>query len=485
MEFDNRLTWGDYVYVCYLMRLCADAALKEANRDGEKRLSEDYIKKQLELLQQVYSESSYAQNEDSYGEYVENQIRECLHSSNLEYCDGDIARILLPVAFFSLIIQNESNPNTVTRRVNKVKAGSDQSWGNRNPYMQWKAPYRPTPESADLNDRIQKATKLALDAKIYSSIILSSDIKDIAHQVDSLKDNSQYLLFASSLAKSGIFLEEMLSVTSNTESQLDTILRLYCVDSLQYTIKACRLLVDDQYAMVSNRRYAVMIDGNIEFRPHYNMDICIEYARYILGAGMLHETDFESEKKYLFPISFRNEDSASALKKFSQNGISNKWYFSSLYEFLQKNFIYSFGGGKYFKSLLNYSLDADMLTQYVDLEKKLDGFLRIERKLAKCLLELREDVTDNQSLLSGLRALNKCQHLLAKQPYISKNKTEKEDIDNVLEQTFATLKNVKLLYQKAFPNDTDPIGLDKYNEDDYDYFSDDDDDYIWGEESLN
>lgn len=110
--------------------------------------------------------------------------------------------------------------------------------------------------------------------------------------------------------------------------------------------------------------------------------------------------------------------------------------------------------------------------------------MKIEKKLSKCLLTLNDNTTDLQAILSALHSFNKRQHLLANQPYISEFENEKEDINNEWKEILSTFKDIKPLYQRTFPDDKEPIGLDKYSEDDFDYLSDDED-FIWGEGVKN
>lgn len=130
---------------------------------------------------------------------------------------------------------------------------------------------------------------------------------------------------------------------------------------------------------------------------------------------------------------------------------------------------------------MKYCLDTTVLEEYMDFRSSLDCYLRIEKKLSQCLEELSDSTIDLQSLLSLLRSFNKRQNLLANQPYISEFRNEEEAINDSWHQMFTTLKNMKPLYQRTFPDDKEPYGLDKYSEDDFcDIF--DDKDFMWEEE---
>ena len=425
MDFDNRLTWGEFLEVVQLVEDCAKVAILES--ENEIKYGKDYpdapnVDSTVKQLLRSYQSSPFAVPEDkSYDEYVKNQVNWLIRDDlSQRFHSSTRSRILTPVLFYSLIMQNESNPETVRHRQVTVKKFANDNklncaphWRKINPYKKYKRIYRPAEPPIFLSEIIEA---LSSDAKIRfyrENKYISDDAKEAAQYLQHLNGKLHYLQAICAMAQAGSFLYDILEVTQNSNYPLDTILRLYCVAQLQDVVKACRLIVDDQNTVV--------INGKIRFKRYNTLDIITEYTYDLLGYEL--EDNFDFDTKYSFPITFCYGKSSDDLKNFKNTRIKEPKIFEPLYTFLVSTFNFNF------PNLIKFYLDKKKLENYITAEKTIRQHVKLQKKLMDCIIQNKQRTADLSSVLPILRSFKQRLDVLSQQSYISEYASEMEELD--------------------------------------------------------
>lgn len=424
MNSDNNLTLGEYIDICALLEECAKRAIAESQYEFRPGTAVNIAEKGSEEFSQlidVYKSSTYAQLEDPlYTKYVTEQVEKRMGDIAGRFRNSDRARILIPVVFYSLISLNESNSDTVKRRINKVHVQNRKGditipWGNTNPYRPWKPKYRPTNNSEALSESIIKVSQGSAGVSFTSSDFVSSDAKEAAQQIKCLKGRMHYLQCASSMAREGVFLLDILTSRSMLCSPLDTLLRLYCVNSLRDVLKICRLIADDQNTIV--------VSGKIMFKQYKSIDIALEYALNKCGYAINYDINSDLDEKYDFPITLQKDKNPAVIKEFMNRTANRKVKFKEIYSFLKHNFVFSF------PNIIPFYLNREKLEPLIGAENMITDYIYIQKKLTECLSQTRYHVTDIQRVLSCIGLIKSRQDILAIQPCISEYKTSQDEYD--------------------------------------------------------
>lgn len=451
MKTDNRLTWKEFCDITEVMTRCSRCALSESQADAS-RLSEFSNRSigngMIDILMACYKRSAFAlQNNEEYSQYIKAQFTDIVEVLIPRFRDRDRMRIMIPVIFYSLILQNERNEATVIRRANKMRISGNEpmtKWQQRNPYKVCRDTFRPPKDSNKLFAAIEALNAHDQMGAFYTHQFFSNDAKRAVEQIHHLKANMHYVEYLDFMAKAGLFLRDILEHTHTTGKPLDTIIRMYCIMDLNDVLNGCRL--------ISDKDCMIMVDGKNEFKDYDSGDIIMEYALEQMGYGLY--SSMAPDAKYRFPVIHRKAQLSSAPHEIKKD--LPRLDFGSCYAFLTNH--YNFDS----TALFDYLLNRETLEGYLDAGNAVRNYLKIQHNILQYMSRITKEGFDLNTVLHTLEFIKEKQNVLAVQTNISKHQYEEEQ---ELKQSEQEMEEQDFFLKKH--------GIDK---DDWDWFFDSDDD---------
>lgn len=453
-----------------MLEKCAAAALAASKEEfilGSDKTNPAKIGNKISDLMKIYKNSSYALYTDElYIEYVKKQMENIVGDRIYRRMDDkDRARIILPIAFYSLIVLNEKKPVTVQRRSRKnhefSKSKNDPgapAWRIINPYVERKEVYRPSSDFKKLQENIHILSSAKVIAAFQSRGYLRSEPIEAAQKLPALDGKLHYLSCASSMAKKGAFLHDILEYANDSEYPLDVLLRMYCVSKLEDTLSACRLLVDDQITAVVNKQ--------IMFKRYSNIDIALEYAADLFGYELHY--NFDTDVVYPFPITFRSGKSSADLRKFQMTATRAKKVFSNYYTFLSNTFDFNF------PNLEKFFLDKTKLEPLIDVIPILKQHIQMQKGLSTLIEKSKCMDGDITTVLYSLQLIKSRHDVFPLQSYISEYESFEEEQRLIRQKKEKEEENTIAVSSEIM----DSPEWDMFFSNDDDFFLSDDDDSL-------
>lgn len=263
---EEQLEYEKFLELDQILRECSENALKIAEHgwcfqekidNPKNEFHEDVIEEEIEKLIEIYKESYFAEGtDDNYQLGVMEKFRTCVDAEHLDLhvncVNQEHLKLILPIIFFSLIVQNESNPGAIDRRTR-----TDRSWQKMNPYaplygIKSKKGSDDIPainafrgrkvistEETEFNEKISDFRKWFDSNKNGISKYMSLEFLSLIEDILSLENRYDYVIAYLRYVKAGCLLYDILSKTHVEGRSLDTILRLYMAknfyDMLAYT----------------------------------------------------------------------------------------------------------------------------------------------------------------------------------------------------------------------------------------------------------
>lgn len=383
MKKKKKLNASDFRKLNILIAKCANYALEDSKKDfraqnayGISQVSDE----DFSILWSCYENSDYYKGRnEKYLQFVEDEMRSLVQST-IGPCFKNKNRfeIMLPVIFYSLIVQNESNRATVSRRENKVLSALNAEeplplWNLRDPFREWKKVYRPDPdEEAIFANKIMDISKQAVEVGLSKNHFIHKAVNDTISFFPELGGCFYHTRFYDDMARAGQFLYYVLKETDDQKKALDTLIRMYCIIELQNVLQSCRAICDNQV-------YAAC-DGYKRFKDYTSKDIIKDYAftklRDPYGNTIL------SKKKYDFLVYYTGDGEEPDFDAVLNQNLKGADLFALYYEYLSENFYFDM------PDIIEFYIDEHKLSYYIGAESLLIQYEKAVKNLLNFLPKL-------------------------------------------------------------------------------------------------
>lgn len=353
-ELDKRLAHCAAVAIQEAIQAkIADQSHKSTSDAGTYDSHEGISKAGINILASSYIESLFVHKEEE--EHIEHVRSRLLFELNKHIPSNDHERqeVLIPIMAYALIVSNEYNWDTVKRRIQSDKIRMGPHRKSVYPYNHWKHvdPYSikhsEDPPKSDTFKRCISALKDEINAAPYAELC---DTYYITYAYTLLK-NYDFLVRCEDIAKIGLFLRRILTDTHNSNTPMNSLIRMYIANHLDNILMRSYALCDTNYMKAlfsktpSNHLLSHYYNSNNENPLMYLVDTC---------ASLSHQDSHDTSLGLQFE---ENYDS---------------WTFSTIYHNLIKHYTIS---DEDLNLLLDFYLDSDILANYaniVDNTKKLN-----------------------------------------------------------------------------------------------------------------
>lgn len=381
------ISWDEFKELNLIIDQCVQCALKdsklELNRSKVYR-DANAVHTTIDVLMDCYKRSQFGKDaEPEYIEFIRKQIDEILCRKIVpKFSDSDRMRIMIPVAFFSLIIQNEFNQKTVIRRKNKVYNAvkgkhSDVSWHKKNPYLRHYDMYF----EEDINERnrfskiVSAGYAEAEKQRFFESKYISDSIKLAEHRLMNMCEYLRFVHYCSDVAATGAFLFDILLTTHNAKYPLDTIIIMGCVLRLGELFTGTRFLIAGHRENWGRRRNGLRRSIKRNFTVMYLLD---EYMIDKYGY------DFHKEQNADIPIFYTGLEEIPQTKTILENNKTRrKDRFSIYYNHIKKNYEFDI------EDLVACFLDKDVFQRFATLDSTIIQDAKSVQKIVHILPELQ------------------------------------------------------------------------------------------------
>lgn len=391
----------------------------EGKRKGEAVLTEAISKKlqgcyeRSYFLNSVFSDNEINQKK-KYTNYVMRNFRQAIIDVRGACVDQNHFNIVLPFVFFSLVVQNESNKETVARRRRllneelKNNNGVDgeisvlkSTWRHKDPFALHKLKIYENFKDSDSYCRKAKEVEDLFYAKDFDTNNLVSDwAKHLAQSFQFMDESYPALVTCSEYAKLGSFLSDILSVTYNKNNPIDTILALYMiVKPLGVDDKEPKKESDDnQEEYIEENKYDDMI-GWCRYIKEDTGDISIwedknKIMTYYLKVS--YNDEFLNGKE-IHSIYYKNKFSPSHLDRACREYTIPMQY-QDLYKKITECYYLNTG------NILEFFLDKTVLDLYVGADELMMNYAGRMKKLIRVASEVDKDMLSH-TIVKSLRTL--------------------------------------------------------------------------------
>lgn len=379
MKEGRQLTFNELHDLSTLISRCAEYATQEAKstissrrKPKGSRISDAWFS----LLFECYYNSSYAQRlPKKYKEYVRQQasiqiqdiIGPCFENDTLQ-------KIMIPVLFYSLIVQHESKDQTVARRINKLQESkednkSEPKWKQTDLFQAWRTEYCTDLEKEDAFDEAYaKQKSLIKECCYYNNPFISHKLQQTTALCENLYGQLHYLNYFNDTARMGSFLCDILKIPDNDNYNLNTILRMTIINSFQPTLYGCSFL--------STKRKA-QYKGDKKIPDFSNI-----FMGYVMAKS--GRPCFWDEIVDPVPIFYIGTGDKPDIDGLFQDNANEKHKFTPYYHYLQENFRFET------TDFSDIYLDREILESYISCEKTFQKFMSANTKLMQLLKEMAE-----------------------------------------------------------------------------------------------
>lgn len=383
MKKKKKLSASDFRKLDELIAKCASYALEDSKKDyrtqkayGKSNVSDE----DFSLLWSCYENSDFSNGiSKEYQNFVESEMRylvqdligPCFKNSNR-------FEVMLPVVFYSLIVQNESNRSTVMRRENKVllarkTGGTPPTWNLRDPYLEWKKIYRPDKdEEASFSNKIFDISKQSTSTKISENSFIAKGVKNVISVFPELSGCFYHAKFYSDISRAGQFLYYVLKETDDKTRTVDTLIRMYCIVELQNVLQGCRAICDDVIYATCN--------GYKRFKDYSSKSIIKDYSLTKLGDP--YGNTIFSRKHYDFLVYYIGDGDSPNFDSVLNLNSKGADIFEECYTYISENFYFEM------PDIIEFYLQEDKLSRYINAEEVLLQYEKAVRNLLTFLPKL-------------------------------------------------------------------------------------------------
>lgn len=310
---------------------------------------------------------------EKYEEYIEHNFRQCVDQYLSDSCvDQQHFDLILPVAFFSLVLQNESNADSVSRRAGKIDAeGIDSTpWKYRNPFKL--KPVKIDYNSGDEKRFREAVSSLELCVARYTHVgypIFSEKISNALQCTLRMEDQYWKIKCIAEHARIGVFLYDILKATHDERRPLNTILRIYMVMELHKTFDWTRMILsyspDDELQLL---RKGMLL-------------------RFFLGVDA---TSAKYLKDLTIPLYCKENDIKAAIKNHLKQKIQVREQYIKHYPFLHDSFDWEVD------RFIEYYLNPNELRKYIGIDKEMLAYTKAMKSLIAIIpkFNITNDVGD-------------------------------------------------------------------------------------------
>lgn len=385
------LTVEEYKELAQVIRSCARTAINQTKKAIAKQKTYNDSSVSDEWFNQLfecYSASDYAVDVPSdYKEYVRKQAR--LHMQyEIGGCfdDHTLRSIMIPVLFYSLIIQHEHKKQTVDRRINKIQEAkfsekSEPEWKRTDLFRGTLTHYFVNAKEEYSFAKTLKAQR-ALMAKCsyYDNPLISTEFKQATAQYENLQGHLHYLDCLSDAARMGAFLCDILKLPENENHALNTIIRMACINSYESVLETC--------GFISSRSRR---DFKVNRKTADFSNIFMAYGSLKTGAIYL-----ENDMIHPVPVFYIGTEEKPPFTELKRTAINQKDTFAVIYNFLERNFRFET------VDIIDMILDKEALAPFISFEKNRLKFMSANKKVTRLLTQLNDIVAElNNIIVAG------------------------------------------------------------------------------------
>lgn len=384
MKKKKKLYASDFRKLNDLIAKCAKCALEDSRKDFRAQNAygiSDVSDEDFSILWSCYENSDYYKGRsEKYLQFVEDEMRSLVQGS-IGPCFKNKNRfeIMLPVIFYSLIVQNESNRATVARRENKVLSALNAGeplplWNLRDPYREWKKVYRPdADEEAIFANKMMDISQQAVKADLSRNLFIHEAVNKTISYFPELCGCFYHTRFYDDMARAGQFLYYVLKETDDQKKALHTLIRMYCLIELQNVLQSCRAICDSKI-------YAAC-DGYKRFKDYTSKEIVKDYALTRLGDP--YGNTILSKKKYDFLVYYTGDGEEPDFDAVLNQNSKGTDLFELYYEYLSENFYFDM------PDIIEFYLDENSLSYYIGAESLLIQYEKAVKNLLNFLPKLK------------------------------------------------------------------------------------------------
>lgn len=383
MSVKKRINFEELFGVEEIVSTCASSALRYARlspgwKEGHHQslVDENTIKK----LMNCYENSNYGYKVDKenatdrerdreilYCKYVESNFREYIEENLCPYCESQRHfDLILPIVFFSLIIQNEAYSESISRRALKIEKDGVKSspWKFKNPYKS---------ELYQLNNtkkekaRFQKYINLLKNSEEIHTFcnfdVAPQEIRDAIKSTIELDGEYDRIRYLSEHARAGLFLYDLLTVMHDDGRAIDTLLRLYMAGEFYDLCFFQSDLKKVSFGKKQARRKESLL------------------ALYIFGQPLTEE---DLDNKNTAPLCFICTAKSLCATEYLAKRIRKRDIYSNYYDYLYTSYDWtSF-------EFIDYFLNPENLRKYIGLEQRTIKFAKQAIQCAKMTQYMRK-----------------------------------------------------------------------------------------------
>lgn len=374
MKEGRQLTYAELIELSTLIDHCAEYAVQQAKSTiSSRRKPKGSILSNEEFNQffECYRNSSYAQNlSEDYIEHVRLQSSIHIQHSIAPCFENPLLQtVMLPILFYSLIAQHESNKRSVARRSNKLL----EAKANKQPELEWKLPdlfkdFAPKycldlKKEFSFEEVLITQEKLIKKCNYYDNPFISSKLKQTTSLCQNLFGHLYYLDYLDGIARMGSFLCDILKIPEKDNHNLNTILRMAIVNTFQHTLHGCSFITTKSQAQYRG-------DQKI---PDFS-DIFKGYVMAKLG-----QPYFRDDIAHPVPVYYIGAKDKPDIDDLFQATANEKHKFTTYYHYLQENFRFDTS------DFIDVYLDKEILKTYISCGEAVHNFMSANTKLMQLL----------------------------------------------------------------------------------------------------
>lgn len=320
-----------------------------------------------------------------YMEYIQHNFLAAV-SKYAENCESqNHLDLVLPILFFSLILQNESNSESVSRRALKIELEGIHStpWKSQNPFklsghkIKAKAKQR-----LQFQNSVYSLETLAIRKSYYSHPMLVPEVNQAMTCAFHIAEEYDKVSFFSEQARIGAFLLDILDKTASKEKPVNTILRMYMVKQMHNVLDWTRLFDSADPLMESQK------DG-LGLLLRFFMD---EGAprHEVLSWGKL-------------PLYYKGKLASPNTREILDSNLAKQDHFATYYRILRNDFNWEIAG------FIDFYLNKDTLEKYIEADRAVLKYTRAMKHFIKQVSKLEDAyhaagvISDLDDLLNAFR----------------------------------------------------------------------------------
>lgn len=341
------------------------------------------------FLNSVFTGSEIKQKQ-KYTDYVMKNFEKAIEKIRRACKDQKQFDIILPFLFFSLVVQNESNIETVSRRRRalnqelkknncnfecEIKALKSE-WRHKDPFsLQNSEIYTNYKNCASYIRKSKEVVDLFYNKEFDNNNLVSDLAQYLAQTFQFMDEAYESLVKCSEYAKIGSFLSDILNLTYNIFEPLDTILAMYMIVHPPIIENQTLEEKKEQNGNLNNTKYRDVFGWTRYIIENTGDNTLLIYERELLTYYLkVSYNDEFLQKSGVNSIYYKNILSRSELDRLCEKTIIPAQY-DDLYQCIYRNYHFST------KNFLNFYLNKKILDLYVGADKHMTDYAGRMKKL--------------------------------------------------------------------------------------------------------